>query len=96
MMTGTYYSGVSSLSFGIQSFLLLILKLLLLISVLGLGYGVIMYLKEQYKQINLMKEKETVSEINSVICPDCKSKLKGNWKCCPFCGSEKAFGDKTE
>lgn len=96
MMAGTSYSAFSGLSFGIQSFLSLLLKLLLLISVLGLGYGVIMYLREHYKQINLVKETETVSDNNTATCPDCKSQLKGNWKCCPFCGSEKAFLDKTE
>lgn len=96
MMSDRVSYSASYLSFGFASIIALIFKLLIFILILTLIYGIVMYLKENYKSIGFEKEPGH-SEALTKECPDCKSKVKDNWKCCPYCGSDKAFvEDKNE
>lgn len=89
MMTGGSAYSTSYLSLSFTSFFAFILKILIFILLITLAYGLVMYFKENYKAIT--KEPDT-SKIITKDCPECKSKVKDNWKCCPYCGSDKAFG----
>lgn len=88
MSGGLVYS--SNLSFGFVSIFVFLLKLLIFILILTLIYGVVMYIKENNISIGVEKVSNP-SKTLTKECPDCKSRVKDNWKCCPYCGSDKAF-----
>lgn len=90
MMTGGMAYSTSYLSLSFTSLFALILKILIFILLITLAYGLVMYFKENY--MTNAKVTET-SKIIAKDCPECKSKVKDNWKCCPYCGSDKAFGE---
>jgi hypothetical protein len=92
MMEGSYR--IVNMSFGLQSLLAFLLQILIVLSVIGLGYGVFMYIKETYKNITILNESNKATEDSNITtCPECKSKLNISWKCCPYCGREKAMKD---
>lgn len=90
MMTGGSMYSTSYLSFSFITLLAFLLKILIFILLSSLAYGLIMYFKENYYTIT--KDPDT-SKIITKDCPECNSKLNDNWKCCPYCGSDKAFGE---
>lgn len=90
MMSGGVAYSTSVIQFSYASLFSFILKVLIFILILTLAYGILMYIKENYKNIGFEKELE-LSKTFTKECPDCKSKIKDNWKCCPYCGSDKAF-----
>jgi cbb3-type cytochrome oxidase subunit 3 len=94
MTSSSTYATSTFLSFNLTSLFTFILKALIFILLITLGYGVVMYFKENYKNVSTTKEPET-SNIVTKECPECKSKVKGKWKCCPYCGSDKAFEEET-
>lgn len=79
----------SNISYSFTSLISLLFKGLIIIFVIGLGYGVMMYLKENsVKPVG--DNKDTVAKENETIknCPECKTVVKDTWKCCPYCGSD--------
>ncbi len=87
--SGVAYSA-TSIPFSLTSIFSFILKVLIFILVLTLAYGAVMYMKENNKNIGFEKKPE-FSKTFIKECPDCNAKMKDNWKCCPYCGSDKAF-----
>lgn len=75
--------------------LIFAIKVLILILMISLGYAFIMYLKENYKNTLETKDFDTISE-ETKECPDCRAKVKSNWKCCPYCGGDKVYDNRTE
>jgi len=87
----------TNMTYGIQSLFALLLKLLLILSFLGLGYGVYMYLKQNhisFLDVNGKNEMKNNNNNATTICPNCNAQLKDSWKCCPHCGSDKINEDK--
>ncbi|MDF2941695.1 MAG: hypothetical protein K0S01_553 [Herbinix sp.] len=96
MTGGNSYSLFTNMSYGIQSFFSLLLKLLLLLSFLGLVYGIYMYLKQNHISLtNQNVSNKMDNNKSTTICPNCNAQLKDSWKCCPHCGSDKGVEDKT-
>lgn len=92
-MMGVGYSLGNSLEY--------IIALLIKVVIIGLLIGAIVwifhniyetvtYMKENYKNNGSDKVPEPSKAITKE-CPDCKAKVKDSWKCCPYCGSDKAF-----
>ncbi len=75
-------------SFGFTSLASFLLKVLIIIFIIVLGYVIIMYFKENYTNVPSPKENDML-QAESKECPDCKAKVKEGWKCCPYCGSDK-------
>lgn len=94
MMNSGTSNSMTYTTFNFTSMFAFLLKVLILVFIIILGYVVIMYFKQNYKNITISEESD-VSSINAKDCPECKSKVKGNWKCCPYCGSDKAFKNTT-
>lgn len=90
MISGGMAYSTTLIPLGITSIFSFILKVMIFILVLTLAYGVVMYMKENYINNGFVKEPE-LSKVSTKECPDCNSKVKDNWKCCPYCGSDKAF-----
>ena len=95
LMNNTSYYANGGSGFSVQSILVSMTKLLILLSTLGLGYGIFMYIKETYFKNPASVKDEEIKNNTSIICPNCNAELKASWKCCPSCGSDKAF-TKTE
>jgi hypothetical protein len=92
MITGGMAYSTSYLSLNLTSILSLILKVLIFILLISLVYGVVMYIKGNYMNKTITREADA-SKVVTKECPECKSKVKDNWKCCPYCGSDKAFAE---
>ncbi|MDF2907605.1 MAG: hypothetical protein K0R34_2926 [Herbinix sp.] len=90
MMTGGMAYSTAYLSFSLPSIFAFILKSVIFILLITLIYGIAMYLKENYFDSAITQEVHP-SEVVTKDCPECNSKLKDNWKCCPYCGSDKAY-----
>lgn len=90
MMTGGSIYSTSYLSFNFTIFFAFILKILIFILLITLAYGLVMYYKENYKTNTKVTD---TSKVITKDCPECKAKVNDNWKCCPYCGSDKAFGE---
>lgn len=84
----------SNTSFRLTNLFTFLIKVLILIFLLALVYGLVMYLKENYIKKDRIKTVESPDAITK-DCPECKGKLKKDWKCCPYCGSDKAFDNTT-
>lgn len=91
----TVYAGstiaYSNIPYSFTALLSLLLKILIIVFVIGLGFGVLMYVKEKSDKSvgsndNVTNENETTKD-----CPECKAAVKATWKCCPFCGSDLAL-----
>lgn len=97
LVFGLYmFSNMSSnMSYNFSYILTFLLRVIIFILILGLGYGIIMYLKENDKNVTTNKDIDTSAQGIILDCPDCKAKVKSNWKCCPYCGSDKAFENTT-
>jgi DNA-directed RNA polymerase subunit RPC12/RpoP len=52
-----------------------------------------MYFKENYRMDSFTKDNDTMNT-SLKECPDCKSKVKEGWKCCPYCGSDRVANIK--
>jgi hypothetical protein len=89
MSSGTSYMA-SNTSYNFTSLLALLLKIVIFILILILGYGLVMYLKENYKLANTGTDTDAATSITKE-CPECKAKVKEEWKCCPYCGNDKGF-----
>lgn len=93
VFTGSYHSemmyGYNYFSF--SNILVLVFKFLILALFLSLGICVFKYIQEISKK-NANLEKQNNTEVKDhKVCPECNYKLADSWKCCPNCGSEKAF-----
>ncbi len=84
----------SNISFSLTTLFAFLMKVLILIFIIALAYGVIMYLKENSINKGSIKTEESSDAITK-DCPECKEKLNNEWKCCPYCGSDKAFNNTT-
>lgn len=86
--------------------LIILIKVLLTVSTLGLIFGLTMYLREIL--LNTMKNTqnnlgieldlriEDTKEEEMLICPVCDSEQKSEWNCCPICGSDYLNSQKLE
>jgi len=93
MMNGRTTYVFSNMSFSLTSYFTFLLKVMIFIFIITLGYGLVMYLKKNY--INAAGIKDADSSDTAIKeCPECKGKLESNWKCCPYCGSDMA-SEKT-
>lgn len=86
----TYASPVAVYGTGntVTGILVFLLKFLLLISILGFVFGVVMYLKQNYsKEIlnNLSFIKNERSK--SLVCVNCNSSIPEDYNFCPECGA---------
>ena len=93
MRTSSSYA-FSNTSFSLTNLFTFLIKVLILIFIIALVYGLVMYLKENYIKKDKIKTVESPDAITK-DCPECKGKLKFDWKCCPYCGSDKAFDNTT-
>lgn len=69
--------------FGITGLLSQLLKIVAVVSFVGLIVGLVMYFKE--RNMGSM----AITLFNKELCKTCGNELKANWKCCPSCGTEK-------
>lgn len=91
MSSGTSYMAFNT-SYHFTSLFALLLKILIFILFLSLGYGLVMYLKENNKFVN---SGTATDATKTKECPECKAKIKEYWKCCPYCGNDKEFEKPT-
>lgn len=76
---------------GITGFLTILLRLVAVISLIGLIIGLVMYFRDRYSiqlKLSAAFRKET--------CSECGVELKPHWKCCPSCGTEKSNDELVE
>lgn len=77
---GYHYNYMSG--FSLTGLLTVLVKLLLVISVLGLFAGIIAYVLQNYSKLDFGKQAKAAQ------CVSCGSELKTEWKCCPNCGND--------
>jgi cbb3-type cytochrome oxidase subunit 3 len=94
MMDAGTNSAMTYTTFNITLLFAFLLKALIFVFLIILGYVILMYLKENYKNITTTKEAD-VSQVITNDCPECSAKVNKEWKCCPYCGSDKAFKNTT-
>lgn len=79
IFTSSYLRGFTA--FSITALFAFLIKVVIFTFILTLVYGLAMYgIKATGSPDAVAKE-----------CPECKGKLKNDWKCCPYCGSDQAF-----
>ena len=74
----------NSVGFGLAGILAQLLKIVAVVSSIGLVVGLGMYFKERY-----FGAVKVITLVSKEICNTCGLELKGSWKCCPSCGTEK-------
>ncbi|WP_318507364.1 hypothetical protein [Bacillus sp. T3] len=86
MAHATATTGVASnsIGFGLTGILTLLLKLVSVVSLIGLITGLVMYFKGRY-----FDRLNTAMILSKENCSTCGVELKHHWKCCPGCGTEK-------
>lgn len=70
-------------SFSLISLLITLMRIVLVISFIGLITGGVLYFKETYNikiSVNTLNKKQ--------VCKNCNTELKSDWKICPICGTE--------
>lgn len=77
-------------NFSIVSILIILVKLLLAVSFIGVITGIILHYKETYVKANAS------NLIEKKICENCDTELKNDWKACPVCGTEVKENKNTE
>ncbi len=77
---GNHYSNMSG--FSLSGLLTLLVKLLLVISVLGLFTGITAYILQNYVKLDFRRQAAAAQ------CAGCGLELKTEWKCCPNCGKD--------
>ena len=82
--TATTSVASNSLGFGLAGILTLLLKLVSVVSLIGLITGLVMYFKGRY-----FDRLNTAIPLSKENCSTCGVELKHHWKCCPSCGTEK-------
>lgn len=91
-----YYMRASG-GFGIASLLTFLVKLLLVISVVGLIASVILYIFQNPTMLGNIRAACTVGKTESSnACSKCGMALKSGWKCCPNCGEEMQGHESNE
>lgn len=78
-------------SFSILSILIILVKILLFVSFIGLIAGVIMYFKETY-----YGKLHVSNFVEKNVCKNCNTELKSDWNACPVCGKEVQEDKGTE
>ena len=77
--------------FGLTAILSQLVKLIAVVSFIGLVVSLGMYFKDRY--FNNIK---AITLENKELCNNCGFELKANWKCCPSCGFEKNKNEAAE
>ena len=81
----------NSVGYGLTGILAQLLKLIAVVSFIGLVIGLVMYFKDRY-----------IGTVNAITigskeqCTTCGTVLKASWKCCPSCGNEKNKNEVAE
>ena len=79
-------------TFDFTSLFAFLLRALIFILLIIFTYVIVMYFKENYRNTKIIIESD-VSKVITNDCPKCGAKVNKEWKCCPYCGSDKAFDD---
>lgn len=83
------YTGSSGMMGGyggwnISGVLMVLIRILLTISVIGLVVGLAVFLYQKYTSVN----KQKPNSGDRTVCSSCSTPLKMEWKCCPVCGTD--------
>lgn len=84
---GFMMGGGAIYGFSLTSVLVIVLKILLLLSIIGLVTGVVVYLYQNYSKSIGDKVQTIIPKVSNITCPNCNSRVSSEFKFCPICGS---------
>ena len=89
MMPNYNYTMGTVNGFGLVSVLVFLVKVLMVVSVIGLVASIVLYLIQNSSNLSIDRIFSGTSKaVAKPTCSNCSTVLKLGWKCCPNCGQE--------